>query len=189
MDLLKQLGNTIVLPPVHQQKIVAETNGMREQYIKEHKLDSDLDQQRNEARMKNAVAENRFIEEYLHDQHDSVTNNWNLHYQNIAEAYESDNFIENYLRGTGDAVYQVKSKTIADVIESDNLIQNYLNIPAASMNEVFKSEAEIIDNAVQSDQFIQAYLDDNHKENVFEAKAQIIADAVESDILLERYLL
>lgn len=156
--------------------------------IKE-KFSTDWNYAARDADLKIENVKHRVTEEYTTNQLDSVKNYWKLQNQNINE---SDNLINNYLRGSDRLIEHppIKSQTLTDAVESDNYIQSYLDNTESYIHEVFVPEKDVIDSVAQSDQFIQSYLDgDRIEENEFQKKNKLIEDAMESDIYLEKYLL
>lgn len=122
----------------------------------------------------------------------SVRNHWNEYDDDINRALESDKFIDSYLQDNNQPIpdLPLESKTISDAVERDKVIQSYLGVAGPCIHEVLDCAKEVNDIAMQSDAFLQSYLDgDKNVENKFQKKSKLIKDAKESDILLEKYLL
>lgn len=194
MKYLKQLGASLVLPQEYQQKIALSTDDIHSQHQNQQiqlindfakakqKFNNDWENAANEADYKIENIKNQVTQEYTSSQLNSVRNYWNEQEKDINRALESDKFLDDYLKPTGDAM------------DSDNFIQSYLGVKGPCIHDVLEcEEKDLTDSVIQSDKFIQSYLDDDKTSqtavNEFDERSKIINEAAESDILLEKYLL
>lgn len=124
------------------------------------KFSNDWKDAANEADLKIENIKDRVTEEYTTNRLDSVRNYWNGHDEDINRACESDKFIDDYVQGVDQPNLDLQFKT------------------------------EIIDDALESEHFIQNYLGVTEP-CIYEAlnlEKDINDSAIQSDKFIQTYL-
>lgn len=115
------------------------------------KFGNDWKQIADEAELEIQNIKNRVTEEYTTNRIESVKNTWNGHVNDITNAQESDQFIDNYLKGGNQCISEKDSSAIS----SDQFLQSYLD---QDVNEAFQNKFLVIKEAEESDLLLESYL-------------------------------